>query len=156
MGTNGWPGKRVFFLNNRVEIVVFAVAVILMSNLSAIVDNFLHPEIPYFDDEHLLVGGVTGLVGAIMFGAIMVYAHHLQKAIEQLKVLEKFLPICANCKKIRISEANGSHQETWQAIESYVTEHTDTQFSHGICPDCLQNLYPDFAGNAKPGDHKSS
>ncbi len=39
-----------------------------MSNLSALVDAFLHPEIPYFDIEHLIVGGVTGLVSSILFG----------------------------------------------------------------------------------------
>ena len=48
-----------------------------MSNLSALVDAFLHPEIPYFDTEHLIVGGVTGLVSSIFLGLLMFYTRRL-------------------------------------------------------------------------------
>jgi len=62
----------------------------------------------------------------------------LQDALDQVKTLRGFIPICANCKKIRDDKGY------WNEVEKYVTEHSDAQFSHGMCPDCLQKLYPDF------------
>jgi hypothetical protein len=54
----------------------------------------------------------------------------------EIKTLHGILPICANCKKIRTDDG------AWQQLESYISQHTDAQFSHGICADCIQELYP--------------
>ena len=63
------------------------------------------------------------------------------RAIEKtmINTLGAFLPICANCKKIR--EKNGS----WVPIESYISNHSETEFSHSICPECTKELYPEYA-----------
>ncbi len=61
----------------------------------------------------------------------------LSKALEQVKTLRGIVPICASCKKIRDDAGY------WQQVEVYVREHTEAQFSHGICPDCLVRLYPE-------------
>lgn len=52
--------------------------------------------------------------------------------------LGRFLPICSNCKKIR--EDDGS----WTAIEEFIRDRSETEFSHGMCPDCAKSLYPEF------------
>lgn len=62
----------------------------------------------------------------------------LQDALAQVKILKGFLPICSHCKNIR---NDGGY---WQKVEEYVHEHTDTVFSHSICPDCLEKHYPEF------------
>lgn len=62
----------------------------------------------------------------------------LEKAMSEIKTLQGFIPICASCKKIR--DDNGF----WQAVEVYIRDRTDAEFSHGICPDCARKLYPDF------------
>jgi PAS domain S-box-containing protein len=62
----------------------------------------------------------------------------LQHAIEQVKTLKGIVPICASCKKIR------DDRGYWEQVEEYVTKHTDAQFSHGICPDCVKRLYPGY------------
>jgi AmiR/NasT family two-component response regulator len=62
--------------------------------------------------------------------------HELQEALNQVKVLSGFLPICASCKKIR------DDRGFWQQLEQYIAEHSDAVFSHGICPACAKNLYP--------------
>ena len=62
----------------------------------------------------------------------------LNKALEEVKTLSGFLPICASCKKIR--DDNGY----WNQIEAYISGHSEAEFSHGICPECCQKLYPDF------------
>ena len=62
----------------------------------------------------------------------------LQEALANIKILKGLLPICANCKKIR-DDSGG-----WQQIETYISEKSDTKFTHGICPDCIRKLYPEF------------
>lgn len=69
----------------------------------------------------------------------------LQNAVAEIKTLRGILPICAGCKKIR--DDNGY----WQQVEAYVTQNTEARFFHGLCPDCLEKLYPDLAGEAGPG-----
>ncbi len=61
----------------------------------------------------------------------------LQEALAEIKELRGFLPICANCKKVRDDDGY------WQEVEKYIMDRTDATFSHGICPDCLQKFYPD-------------
>ncbi len=63
----------------------------------------------------------------------------LQDALTRIKTLKGLLPICASCKKIR------DDQGYWQQIEAYISEHSGAEFSHGICPDCLQRFYPELA-----------
>lgn len=56
----------------------------------------------------------------------------LEQALAQVKLLEGILPICMYCKKIRRDD------QAWQHLESYITEHSEALFSHGICPDCFK------------------
>ncbi len=53
-----------------------------------------------------------------------------------MKVFGSLLPICANCKKIR------NEEDVWISIERYISDHSETEFSHGICPECAKALYP--------------
>lgn len=62
----------------------------------------------------------------------------LQQALANIKTLKELIPICANCKRIRDDEG------FWQQVEIYIRDHTHAQFSHGICPDCMETLYPDY------------
>ncbi len=63
----------------------------------------------------------------------------LQDALTKVKVLQGILPVCARCKKIR--DAKGS----WHAMEAYIREHSDADFTHGVCPECLNKLYPGYS-----------
>ena len=58
-------------------------------------------------------------------------------ALSKVKVLSGMLPICSSCKKIRDDAGY------WKQIESYIHEHSEAEFSHGICPDCATKLYPE-------------
>lgn len=62
----------------------------------------------------------------------------LEKALAEVKRLSGLLPICASCKKIRDDKGY------WRRIESYISSHSEAQFSHGICPDCQRELYPEL------------
>ena len=62
----------------------------------------------------------------------------LQEALAKVKTLSGFLPICASCKKIRDDKGY------WNQIETYIRDHSEAEFSHGLCPDCMKKLYGDF------------
>lgn len=62
----------------------------------------------------------------------------LQRQLKEIKVLKGFLPICANCKKIRDDKGY------WTQVEKYVADHSEAEFSHSICPDCAKKLYPEY------------
>lgn len=62
----------------------------------------------------------------------------LQAALANVKTLRGLLPICASCKKIRDDEGY------WQQVEVYIRDHSEADFTHGLCPDCLLKIYPDF------------
>jgi DNA-binding response OmpR family regulator len=58
----------------------------------------------------------------------------LENALAHVKRLQGLVPICSYCKKIR------NDRNYWQQLESYISDHTEAQFSHGICPECLENV----------------
>ncbi|MFC1574772.1 hypothetical protein ACFL3Z_01695 [Gemmatimonadota bacterium] len=63
----------------------------------------------------------------------------LEKAWLEIKTLKGIIPICANCKKVRTDEGH------WNQVEAYVRDHSEADFSHGICPDCAAILYPELS-----------
>ncbi len=62
----------------------------------------------------------------------------LEHAHSQIKVLRGLLPICSACKKIR------DEQGYWKKIEAYITEYSEASFSHGMCDECMKELYGDL------------
>ena len=65
----------------------------------------------------------------------------LQRTIAELRVLRGILPICAHCRQVRDEEG------AWADLESYVRQNSDTEFSHGLCPRCAHQHYPDLFGD---------
>jgi CheY-like chemotaxis protein len=60
----------------------------------------------------------------------------LQDALTHIKTLQGILPICMHCHKIR------NDHDAWQKLEQYISEHASVQFTHGLCPECLEKFYP--------------
>lgn len=67
----------------------------------------------------------------------------LESALAEVRQLRGIIPICASCKKIR------DDQGFWHRVEAYVEDHSDAQFSHGICPECRDELYPSLSAELK-------
>lgn len=63
----------------------------------------------------------------------------LREALAEVKQLRGLFPVCAGCKRIRDDEGY------WRQLEAYVAQHTNAEFSHSICPDCFESLYPEQA-----------
>jgi CHASE3 domain sensor protein len=85
-----------------------------------------------------LAGSVLAaiLLGAAMF-VILADLRALRDARARVKTLTGLLPICSNCKKVRDDRGE------WHEIESFVESRSHAEFSHGVCPDCAGELYPD-------------
>jgi CheY-like chemotaxis protein len=63
----------------------------------------------------------------------------LQNALKDIRTLSGFIPICASCKKVRDDEG------FWSQVETYIADRSEAQFSHGICPECRDELYPMYS-----------
>jgi len=59
--------------------------------------------------------------------------HELEEALTRVRQLQRILPICSYCKKVR------NDRDYWEQVEAYIAEHVDVRFSHGICPDCYES-----------------
>jgi DNA-binding NarL/FixJ family response regulator len=69
----------------------------------------------------------------------------LEEALSKVKTLSGLLPICSGCNKIRDDKGY------WSQVEGYIQEHTDAQFTHGLCPDCIRKYFPEMeAANPPP------
>ena len=79
--------------------------------------------------------------------ALATKADELRQALDDVKTLRGIVPICSRCKQIR------DDQGYWNQVDVYVRNHTEAQFSHGLCPACIKRLYPDVnATNAGIAD----
>ena len=67
----------------------------------------------------------------------------LQEALTNVRTLRGLIPICSSCKKVR------NDQGYWTQLETYLRQHTEAEFSHGLCVDCLRKLYPDLSGEVE-------
>jgi sigma-B regulation protein RsbU (phosphoserine phosphatase) len=77
--------------------------------------------------------------------ALATKVEELRQALDQIKTLRGIVPICASCKKIRDDKGY------WSQVEVYVREHTEAQFSHSICPECMTKLYPEYTKDKDGG-----
>jgi hypothetical protein len=97
-----------------------------------------HPALAVWETGIRLVAFLTIAYAVAKIQALLVKerqrAEELREALRQVKTLTGLLPICAACKKIRNDEGY------WQEIERYLAEHTDAQFTHGLCQECAQKF----------------
>ena len=83
-----------------------------------------------FDREELRARVQVGFRVLALQGALADRVRELEDALSRVKTLQGLLPICSYCKKIR------DDRNYWQQVEGYISDHSEAQFSHGICPEC--------------------
>jgi len=84
----------------------------------------------------------------LLAGAIFVFLNlRLQSRMltELQSTLHGLLPICSHCKKVLCDDHPSEEEHAWKDLEAYLMDHSDTDFSHGICPECMQKYYPEYA-----------
>ncbi|MEE9218412.1 MAG: response regulator [Acidobacteriota bacterium] len=97
-----------------------------------------------FDCEELRARVQAGARILELQAALSQRARELEETLSELKRLEGLLPICSYCKKIR------NDRNYWQSVESYLGEHSEARFTHGICPDCYETtVRPQLTTNSE-------
>ena len=101
----------------------------LVERLEYVVTSFVFIVIALIVPLRMIVKGVSRLVRS---------EAKLREALDNIKTLRGLVPICANCKMIRCDNGH------WQQLEAYISDHSEAELSHSICPDCVTKLYPDL------------
>ena len=151
----------IFVMTNRYSFLLYIASMLLMVTLLVIVSNRLNRPM-----NIQIINTVAFTITAFVLSRIMFFYHlkdfinrlllnkqaveigkqnevkeqliqELSSALTEVKTLGGLLPICANCKKIR------NDQGYWTHVELYIAQHSDAQFSHGICDECSDKLYGD-------------
>jgi hypothetical protein len=108
---------------NRILVMVFGYLIVWMIGLSGVYAAFRVIRSDYRERSDLI--------------------ERLQAAANEVRTLKGFIPICASCKKVRTDEGY------WEQIEKYIKDRSEAEFSHGICPECEEALYPDIVKKRK-------
>ena len=103
--------------------------------------DFMRPSILQGASFVVFLGGnIFVTIGLIVLNAQRVELD-LQATMEEVKTLRGIIPICSSCKKIR------SDAGIWHQIEVYIHDHSEAEFSHSICPECMKELYPEYTSD---------
>jgi hypothetical protein len=94
----------------------------------------------------VIFGGTTGVIIGYYIQRIRLLNKQMSTHINKL---ESVMPICAYCKKIRKPESDSDDKDSWVQIERYISERTSSEFSHGFCPECLEERYGEKAMSKK-------
>jgi hypothetical protein len=104
---------------------------------------------PHFYQTYWFYGLVLAAAAALVAAILRIRERRLkarereltrlvEEAVANVKQMRGLLPICASCKKIRDDKGY------WNQVEAYISEHSEVEFSHGLCPECARKLYPDI------------
>jgi len=138
--------KRLFRRKVHIELLLIFVSAIFFFQLSKRIDlleliyDFSRAHEDWELDEFFALGLFLALVFFVFaFRRIIDLGKRnkeLNQALEEIKELKGIIPICSSCKKIR---DDGGY---WHEVEVYVKNHTEAEFSHGLCPECAKKIYP--------------
>jgi sigma-B regulation protein RsbU (phosphoserine phosphatase) len=91
-----------------------------------------------FKREELMARVGVGRRVAELQQALALRVGELEATLAEIKTLKGLIPMCASCKKIR------DDQGFWQQVEGYLMQHSQAEFSHGLCPECMEKHYPEY------------
>ena len=131
--------------NRQIRNIFICQVVILVTLLALTFANEV------LDLPHLMLGDQTTTWGQrtgeiwiellIFCGVIALEVFLFARQARRIKILEGFLHICAGCKKIQV-------EDQWEQLENYISAHSQAEFSHSLCPECMKKFYPElFSSN---------
>jgi hypothetical protein len=114
-----------------------------------IIDISLKSFIYAFNPQHIPMAFFFGLLGLSLAAINVYYLKTITKSKKRIKILEGLLPICSYCKMIRDDAGKEQGEGHWERIEEYIYKKTDQEFTHGICPECVEKVFPHGNGGGK-------
>ncbi len=137
--------RKIKSLDNNVKIILTTAhsdANVLLNSIDAGIDKYILKPV----DVDVLFSAMESCAKTVMLERKIQEQNRekdeliskLREALNNIKKLSGLLPICSSCKKIRDDKGY------WNQIEQYIAEHSDAEFSHGICPECVKKLYPQY------------
>ena len=118
----------------------------IVNGLQAGADDYI---VKPFDREELRARVQAGARILTLQASLASRVRELEEALARVKTLQGLLPICSYCKRVR------NDGDYWQQVESYVSDHSDARFSHGICPDCYESVVRPQLETLHPGERKA-
>ena len=100
-----------------------------------------------FNIQHLPMAVFFGLLGMFLGTLNVYYLKTITRDKDRIKLLEGLLPICSYCNKIRDDSVALGGEGEWEKIEDFIHKKTDQEFTHGICPDCVEKAFPRSSDN---------
>ena len=132
--------------NRQIRSIFICQALILVTLLALTFANEV------LDLPHLMLGDQATTWGQrtgeicvellIFCGVIALEVFLFARQARRIKILEGFLHICAGCKKIQV-------EDRWEQLENYISTHSQAEFSHSLCPECMKKLYPELFSSPK-------
>ena len=133
-------------MGNRQIRYIFICQVVILVTLLALTFANEVLDLPHLmlGDQATTWGQRTGEIWIellIFCGVIALEVFLFARQARRIKILEGFLHICAGCKKIQV-------EDRWEQLENYISTHSQAEFSHSLCPECMKKLYPElFSSN---------
>jgi DNA-binding response OmpR family regulator len=118
----------------------------IVAGLEAGADDYV---IKPFDRDELRARLQAGIRIVTLQAALALRVRELEEAIGRVRTLQGLLPICSYCKRVR------NDGDYWQQVESYISDHSDARFSHGICPDCYESVVRPQLESLSPTERKT-
>lgn len=130
--------------------VLVALSIVILTILYEFVfESWIHPDDIKTNEIHIeiIVTSLIFALLALLYPTLISIKYQrfdkqlrkeLQKSLDEIKQLKGYLPICANCNKIKDSDGH------WQHLENYLESHSDAHLTHGICSECRSKLYPEL------------
>ena len=149
--------NRIKDLSPRGLLLISVLASVIMTTvITSLMSLIFHRRIT---PDYLITGFITSsLVAAVIVHIILtltreikatemalrVSNEELSSALREIRYLHGILPVCSHCKRIKNEDGQ------WEEMEAYITDRSEADFSHGICPECAGRLYADEYGTETP------
>jgi len=133
---------------------------LILHPFSMVFQKLVHPNFDFdlarvltaFSVHHLPMAVFFAVLG-MAFGLLATYyTTKIMESQERIQALERFLPICAYCKKIRDDEGKEHGTGDWYNVDTYLRMKMDAEFTHGMCPDCYERVMKEFNEESRSGD----
>lgn len=121
---------------------------LIIHPFSMVFQNLIYPTfrtdfgsiVEAFSAPHLPMAFFFSILGFAVGSCVFFLVESLSKEKKRVKVLEGLLPICSYCKKIKDTDNSDKETEVWIEVERYISRYTNTDFTHGICPECYEKV----------------